>query len=158
MLKLEDREPYWFPRESIKKIENHYGAKYMGYWCIRDRIGNWSDVPVEVFYQPNPDISKGHSHYFGLFVSDITVPEKVMITNAESAFSGQINGIVEDGIVYVSRYRHDFTRTPSGNSIDGGRDYLNVNGDSITQLVSVTIKNDLFEFHSVDSKIEEGTK
>lgn len=144
-MKLEDREPIWFPRESIKKIENHYGAKYMSYWCIRTKTGNWSDIPVEVFYQPNPDISKGHSHYFGLFVSDIT--EKVMITDAASAFSGQINGILEDDIVYVSRYRHDFTRTPRReNIIDGGRDYLNLFGDPITELVSVTVNKDSFEF------------
>ena len=144
-MKIEDREPYWFPRESIKKIENYYGAKYMSYWCIRDKTGNWSDIPVEVFYQPNPDISKGHSHYFGLFVSDIT--EKVMITDAASAFSGQINGILEDDIVYVSRYRHDFTRTPRrGSSIDGGRDYLNLSGDPITELVSVAANKDSFEF------------
>lgn len=154
MLKLEDREPYHFSREEIAKIEKHYNAKYLGYWCIRDNIGNWSDVPVEVFYQPNPDISKGHSHYFGLFV----LWDNVMITNAESAFSSEITGIVEDGIVYVSRYRHDFTRTPSGNNIDGGRDYLNLSGSPIAKLVSVTIKNDLFEFHPVDSKIEEDVK
>jgi hypothetical protein len=143
-MKLEDREPYWFQKESIKKIENHYGAKYMGYWCIRDKTGNWSDVPVEVFYQPNPDISKGHSHYFGLFVQDETV---MRITNASSAFSGQINGILEDDIVYVSRYRHDFTRTPRReNIIDGGRDYLNLSGDPITELVSVTVNKDSFKF------------
>lgn len=142
-MKLEDREPIWFPRESIKKIENQYKAKYMGYWCIRDKTGNWSDVPVEVFYQQNPDISKGHSHYFGLFVH----MEKVMITDAASAFSGQINGILEDDIVYVSRYRHDFTRTPRrGSSIDGGRDYLNLSGDPITELVSVAVNKDSFEF------------
>ena len=70
-----------------------------------------------------------------------------MITNAASAFSGQINGILEDDIVYVSRYRHDFTRTPRrGSSIDGGRDYLNLSGDPITELVSVAANKDSFEF------------
>lgn len=154
MLKLEDREPYHFSRKGIAKIEKHYNAKYLGYWCIRDRIGNWSDVPVEVFYQPLPDFSKGHSHYFGLYV----LWDNVMITNAKSAFSSEIAGIVEDGIVYASRYRRDCTKTPSGSSIDGGRDYMWLNGDSELKLVSVNINNGLFEFNTIQSKIEEGTK
>ena len=33
------------------------------------------------------------------------------------------------GIVYASKYRHDYVKTPSGLFIDGGRDYIRSNAD-----------------------------
>lgn len=107
----------------IRAIANQYKAKYMGSWCIKDKVGNWSENAVEVFYQLNPDKSKGHSHYFGIFIN---LYNQIMICNAESAFSEPIIGILEDGLVYVSRYRHNYVSTPKGSVIDGGRDYTRV--------------------------------
>jgi hypothetical protein len=71
---------YHFSTDEIAIIAKQYGAQYMGYWTIKRGL-NWSDQPADVFYQPNPDVSKGHSHYFGMFR---TFEGQVMITNAES--------------------------------------------------------------------------
>ena len=70
----------------------------------------------------------------------------VMITNAESAFSEPITGILtDDGEVIVSRYRHDFV-LKEGHFIDGGRDYTRSSGG---KFVDVTVKNGEFVLEAV---------
>jgi hypothetical protein len=130
---------YFFKKDKIKIIENHYSAKYLGYWAVKwsERLG-WSSTPVDVFYQPNPDVSKGHSHYFGMHISE---RGDVMISNAESAFSEPITGmLIEGGEVIVSRYRHDYV-SKNGCWIDGGRDYIRTSGG---EFVKITIKDGVF--------------
>ena len=134
---------YHFDKNGIAKIEKHYGAKYMGYWAISGAADySWSEIPVDVFYQPNPDLSKGHSYYFGMYQGD----QGVMITNAESAFSEPITGILtEDGEVIVSRYRHDCV-IKEDYMIDGGRDYTRSSGG---KFVNVTVKNSEFVLEEI---------
>lgn len=135
-----DMKPYWFTQEGIDKIEKDYNAKYMGYWCTKHSSGWWNSDPVDVFYQPNPDFEKGHSHYFGMFTRN----GKVYITNAESAFKDPIVGILSDeGEVLVSRYRHDHIAR-GGVMVDGGRDYMkrSVKGE----VINVIIDKDQFSF------------
>ena len=139
-------ESYYFDHKyAINIIEEQYGAKYMGYWCVKRADENWSEKPMDVFYQPNPDVSKGHSHYFGIF----TVPGRgVYITDAKSAFEEPITGLLtEDGEVLVSRYRHDCV-TKGEYMIDGGRDYLRTSGASVGggRLVKVTVVDGEFQF------------
>ncbi len=135
---------FYFSPDAIAVIEKQYGAKYMGYWAIRLESG-WSDTPVDVFYQPNPDVSKGHSHYFGMFRP---YKGQVMITDAASAFSEPITGLLtEDGEVLVSRFRHDYV-TKGPYMIDGGRDYLRTSGGADGKLVKVTVVDGEFEFET----------
>lgn len=131
---------YHFSNTGITKIAEMYKAKYLGYWSIRRESG-WTDEPVDVFYQSNPDTSKGHSHYFGMFV---TREGKAMITNAESAFSEPIVGIqTSDGEVIISRYRHDYV-TKEDYMIDGGRDYVRSTGGP---MINVTVVDGEFVFN-----------
>jgi len=134
---------FHFTTDGIAIIAKQYGAQYMGPWSILQKSG-WSIDPVDVFYQPNPDVSKGHSHYFGMFR---TFEGRVMITNAESAFSEPITGLLtETGEVIVSRYRHNcVVKGPF--MIDGGRDYLRTSGNTADgKLVKVTVENGEFQF------------
>jgi len=133
---------YHFTTGEIAILAKHYGAQYLGYWTIKRESG-WSDQPVDVFYQPNPDVSKGHSHYFGMF----RLEDKVLITNAESAFNEPITGLLtENGEVIVSRYRHNCV-VKGSYMIDGGRDYLRTSGNSADgKLVKVTVENGGFQF------------
>jgi hypothetical protein len=111
---------YYFKASGIKQIEEKYAAKYMGYWCTKSSRGGWNERPVDVFYQPNPNVELGHKHYFGMFVQN----ETPYICDASSAFAEPIGGIVcEDGEVIVSRYRHDYV-TKGDRMVDGGRDYM----------------------------------
>jgi hypothetical protein len=64
-----------------------------------------------------------------------------MISNAESAFSEPITGILtDDDEVIVSRYRHDFV-VKEGYMIDGGRDYTRSSGG---KFVTITVKDGEF--------------
>lgn len=133
------KDGYWLKEESIQKVEEKYGAKYMGYWAIRTTSGGWGDSPVDVFYQPNPDVSKGHTNYFGIFFRG----DSSYICEASSAFSEPIYGIVDPltNEVLVSKYRHDYV-SKNDVMIDGGRDYIrrSTNG----KLVEVKVNNDSF--------------
>lgn len=137
-----DMTPYWFKPEGIKKVEEMYNAKYMGFWCKKHKIGWWTDYPVDVFYQPNPDREKGHTNYFGLF----TEQERVMITDAETAFNDGMIGVEDPttGEILVSRYRHHMVEK-NGLMIDGGRDYMRFTAPQ-SQLIKITVKDGEFVF------------
>jgi hypothetical protein len=144
---IKSTEGYHFSIDGIKKIEDYYGGRFVGSFCTKRTDGSWNDEPVDVFYQPNPDFSKGHTHYFGMFRNSLT--GHVMITNAISAFEHPMLGaIADDGEVIVSGYRHDYRRSKDGTVfIDGGRDYtrygricVNSDVDSVrTKLVQVKV-------------------
>jgi len=136
--------PYHFTDKGIKKLEELYNAKYVGHWCTKRPDGTWHDMPVDVFYQENPDRSKGHSNYFGMFINE---RGQAMITNAESAFSEPITGMLcEDGEVLVSRYRNDY-QTKGDVMVDGGRDYLRYSGG---RYIRVTAENGEFNLSKVN--------
>lgn len=138
------KDGYHIKQGGIAKAEEIYGAKYMGYWCTKRLDGkSWNDTPVDVFYQPNPDIEKGHSHYFGLFVQN----GSLYINDASSAFSEPIAGIVtDDSEVIVSRYRHDYIEKGKY-MIDGGRDYTR---SSLHPIVTITVDGPNFIFGKND--------
>ena len=139
-----DKTSYYFKPEALKLIEEKYNAKHMGFWCTKRPDGSWNERPVDIFYVENPDRSKGHSNYFGMFTDRMGT----MITNAESAFSETITGVLcEDGEVLVSRYRHDY-RTKGTMMIDGGRDYLKMSSPG--HLVDLSVVGGEFLFKEVD--------
>lgn len=133
---------YWLGHDKVKLVEENYSAKYMGYWCIKDKDGAWTNEPVDVFYQPNPDKSKGHSNYFGIYIREMKDwngdnMSRAYIVNAESAFSEPMQGVLcEDGEVLVSRFRHDFV-IKENHFIDGGRDYTKRSSGSPLVEISV---------------------
>jgi len=141
----------------------------MGAWAIKDRNG-WAEMPVDVFYVENPDRSKGHNNYFGMY----TVNGVNYITNAESAFEDSFLGIAEGNYVYVSRFRHDYVSTPNGCAIDGGRDYLKTSGEvsssrdlvevaekklsNTSRFVRISVKDGEFEFSELLNNDEQNKK
>lgn len=113
----------------IESVERLYGARYIGPWSVKDKYGQWSLHPVEVFYQPELK-DPSHSHYFGMYMG----PEgHVHICDAKSAFSGNIAGVIaDDGEIIVSGYRHDYRISQDGTAfIDGGRDYVRTNREIV---------------------------
>lgn len=127
------KEGYWLTESSIRKLEKIKNCQYMGFWCTRTASGNgWNHTPVDVFYQPNPDVHAGHSHYFGIFYRN----DAMYICDAKSAFDEPITGIItDDGEVIVSRYRHDYV-TKGNHMIDGGREYTR---SSLSPMASITV-------------------
>lgn len=139
-------EKAFWSQLDIDRVCHKYNAKYMGYWCTKDQRGGWNDSPVDVFYVADPDRSKGHSNYFGMF----TRWNELFICNAESAFSETMDGIVnKDGEVIISRYRHDY-RAGDICDIDGGRDYTKLTGDiKNVERVFVTVDGPNFIINGV---------
>jgi hypothetical protein len=133
------REPYW--SINISSAEQAYGATYMGDFATMSPAGSWIETPVCVFYQPNPDVTKGHKNYFGVFIRD----KMAYITDATSAFCEKLYGrVADDGQVVISGYRHDYVTSEDGSVfIDGGRDYTRSNGVSIP----VTVENGEFSIN-----------
>ena len=135
-----DMNPFWLNEDTVKVVEQKFGAKYMGVWCTKTRSGYWNEQPVDVFYQPNPDTAKGHTNYFGIFYNGASP----MICDASTAFSEPIYGLLTDeDEVLVSRCRHDY-RAKGEYMIDGGRDYLRRSDEG--DLVRVHVNEDKFEF------------
>ena len=122
---------------NIPAVEDRFNGKFIGDFCIKTNNGSWSEEPLAVFYNDNPDVEKGHSNYFAIGVAG---SDKVFITRGDSAFDDLITGIVaDDGEVIFSRYRHDFVTSYDDSVwIDGGRDYCRFGGDP-DRLVSITV-------------------
>lgn len=132
---------------NIEKIEKDKEAKYIGDFCLKDMKGNWTEIPVSIFYVESPDVEQGHSHYFGLYFRfigpDFEPLQTAYITKGDSAFEEPLTGIIaDDGEVVISCYRHDYREsTDKSVMIDGGRDYNRYRGHS-DRLVKVGVEKD----------------
>lgn len=117
----------------IKKVEEIRNAKYVGDFCIKTPNGNWSDMPVAVFYQETPP--EGYGHYFGLFTRN----GSPLICDASSTVGIPIAAVqADDGEIIYSRFRHDFRTSRDGTvSIDGGRDYTKVMGKFSSLILTI---------------------
>ncbi len=115
------KNPYNLSLNGIKIIEEKYNVSYIGVWQPMKNNGSYNDLPLDVFYQENPDIAKGHSNYMGVY----TNVNQVFITNAASCFAKTITAIKgrNTGLIYVSNYAHDFKYCRGAGFVDGGRFY-----------------------------------
>ena len=80
------KDGFHFTEQQIAKISNLYQAVYMGYWCTKSSSGQWNEQPVDVFYVEQPDRTKGHTNYFGMYMVD----GSPYICEASSVFSEPI--------------------------------------------------------------------
>jgi len=131
---------------NIEYAEKKYNAKYIGDFCVKDNYGSWSEKPASIFYTENPDTSKGHTHYFGLFctykINELGKSEidKVLILKGDSAFETPFIGLqTKKGDILISCFRHHFNGT-SEEFIDGGRDYQRYSTPA--KFVKVEVKKD----------------
>lgn len=140
---------------NLPLCEEHYNAIFVGDFCVKTKDGSWSEIPIAIFYQPNPNFELGHTHYFGLFVVH---DNQIAITKGDSAFEEPITGIIaDDGEVIFSRYRHDFVRSHDQSVfIDGGRDYVRCGGED-NRLVELVINKHNLEIvpESIDKSFRD---
>lgn len=114
----------------INVIEEHYNAKYVGDFCVKDRNDNFVPETVAIFWQETPP--EGYNEYFAIFVRN----GKVMITDGSTAFDKPIiAAIANDGEIVYSRDRWDMRHSKDGSVfIDGGRDYVKTNASKFCEL------------------------
>lgn len=128
-MKIIQNKNYWGLK--IEAIEKKKNAKYLGDFAIKDIWDNWTDSPVAVFYQENPNRDLGHTNYFGIFAKMEILPSifqaegeelqrKWYICNGSSAFSKPLWALKTPIGVLLSGYPHDYIEK-EGYMIDGGR-------------------------------------
>jgi hypothetical protein len=139
-------EPYWlFDRKQVQRLEP--SAIYVGDLAVRGLKGLWSDVPVAVFYTPEPREGRTN-HYFGVYKSQTRRDMPTwMICDATSAAEHTWDGLEMKGEVIFSRWRHDFRSFSFGGPcVDGGPDYLRVVGlQEIAKPVRLRLVNGIFK-------------
>ena len=110
----------------IKKVEEHYGVRYVGFYDLPKQDNVW------VFYQENPKTELGHTNYMGVFF----IHDEMWVTNAIGITEAKYPAIeVEPGRYIVSRYRHNFVSDEkTGAFIDGGLAYTRSNRPSNTYM------------------------
>jgi hypothetical protein len=148
---------FWFSKESeifkpegITKIENHYNAKFIFDSCVKDKHGNWANMPMAIFYQADASkIPEGGSQYFGMYLRSVSPlepksPIVPFIINGLTAIEPFQAVVANNGEVVWSRYRHDYRKSQDGSVwIDGGRDYLRWIGAG--EVVNVRVNVDHLE-------------
>lgn len=133
----------------IKACEKHYNAKYIGDFQTKRKDNSWNDKPCAIFYVENPDITKGHNHYFGLYLEVESIDPfkwgEMFICEGMSAIEEPFTAIQADNEEYIiSSYKHDY-RVSNDKSvfIDGGRNYIRCTSDK--KLVKLKLNKDKFE-------------
>ena len=107
----------------LKKFGPH--SKFIGSWSVRTVSGSWSENPVDVVYVPASSSRDGNSKLLGYFTKYIR--PNAYVADVTKSFENPHICLVEDMVVYTSKYRHDFVKTPKGTILDGGKDYLRSN-------------------------------
>ena len=104
----------------LREVTKKYGGKFIGTF---ERGGTL--LFMDVFYQENPNKTKGHSHYFGLYKN--LADDLLYICNAHQAASETYPAIeLPNGEFLVSRGQHDYV-THGDMMLDGGPAYFRYN-------------------------------
>lgn len=121
---------------NITYYENYYKAKYLGDFSIKDNNGEWTNLPVSVFFCEFP-LKPNHKQYFGLLPN----LKGISICDATSILSEPITGVIADNNqVIFSGYTHDYATSDDGSVfIDGGRSYTRTN--NIDRMCKIKIEH-----------------
>lgn len=134
---------FHFNEKEIKKIEKKYKVTYIGDFDKHIKRGDYSIYPASLFYQPNPDVQKGHSNYLAIERS-VREPSKIILFNGEQCIKDPLPAISDGkGNIYVSCFNYDFKSIPGTHFfIDGGRHCTRISGD---KLINVRFNKDKLE-------------
>lgn len=106
-------------------------GKYLGRWAVQTTTGGWSENPIDIYWFDNPEKHSLRNKLLGFYFDpmlSLIGQESIRMANVESSFVERyFPCFIEDDIIYISKYRHDFVKSPSGVYIDGGRDYVRSN-------------------------------
>lgn len=129
-LRFASHAPFW-EMLSIPKCEKKYNAIYIGDFALPAKSGGFTEQPAAVFYAPNPDVSKGHKHLFGIFILN---QNTMTICDASAVAEMEWNGVIaQNGEVLISTYRHDCKISEDQTAmVDGGQDYIRFYGEPVS--------------------------
>jgi len=113
--------PKVFIPEVIKILEERYSAVYVADSAIKDKKGNFTNLPWAIFYTP-----KAHPDGSNYIAVRPTGPKTVLVTDGITA-TEPFQGILVGNDIMYSTYTHDFWKH-NGIFVDGGRDYVRYGG------------------------------
>lgn len=139
-------------------LSNYPDSIYVGQAPLKTKSG-FADSCADIFYTANPDTSKGHKTYFGVFIRNIVNPKtfskesSVFITDASHVESLRFNFVkLPNGKYIYSRYQHDFRQFDNGCFVDGGS-WLQQPDGSFAMWGRTSIPS---EYESFEAKIVSG--
>lgn len=127
-----------FKEKGIKVIEDKYNSKYIGDFEISGNMDFTKSGAV--FYQTNPNLSKGHSNYFCIY-NDYTADPNTYILILKNTYITKWDKLNFKGVkagedILISCHRHHY-HEQDGIFIDGGFDYVRTNGEIVdVQLIN----------------------
>ena len=126
-MKIVIREPENLSIASINSLLRKFGphSKFIGSWSVRTVDADWSETPVDVVYVPSSSSRDGNPKLLGYFTKYMR--PNAYVADVTKSFENPHICLVEDMVVYTSKYRHDFVKTPKGIILDGGKDYFRSN-------------------------------
>lgn len=143
---------YNFKLSALKKM--FPGSKF-----IREIAYKGLNVPMAIFHQPKPDLSKGHKEYFGLFqfrdtYSIVGFSKKDM---ENQSIHMAVHCLKCNDVIY-SRWVHDFRSCKCGKTnVDGGKEYNKIGGDADNyKLVKADVLNEIVLDYTKLYKIIKG--
>jgi hypothetical protein len=112
----------WLSESQIRAIEKEKNAKYICDNPLKLRNGQYANFPIAIFYakEKHPE----GSNWFALYTDTLG---RIMISNAAEVDNRIISGLLVGKKIIYSSYRHDLNCFENC-CIDGGIDYLKVNG------------------------------
>lgn len=147
--------------EGIKKIEQVRipGSRYLFDTELKGSNGQWTNLPLATFYEPNPKFELGHTHYFGIYRHPVM--KSFMIVEASASLDADIIAIASQNNELIhSRYGHDYRSSKDETVfIDGGRSSTRY-GFSLDYtkpeaiLLNITVKKGELSFTSRESIVD----
>lgn len=127
----------WQGLISPEKVEKKYNVKFVCETQLKNKFG-WRDQSSLIFYGEKHPQGSNYMAISGQYGVEGEL-EDLVITDGISATQGCFVGVIDENIIYYSRFRHDMRFTPSGSFIDGGRDYVRSTVVGSNKLVDLEI-------------------
>ena len=122
--------------DHTKVADEYDGAEFAGEFQIKDMNGNWTPLPVAVYYLHHED------KYLFFFNKDgeLMIGEKDALEMLEDNASQEgIHCNICDYVVY-SKFRHDNAKCYCGNAnVEGGRDFFKYEAKKMEEITAVNI-------------------
>lgn len=123
---------------------------YVGQFPLQNKSGQLTDFAADVFYEPNPRIDLGHSHYFSIY----STVGGVFITGANHVENLMLTVYETDNDYIYARYQHDY-RNFGQNSIDGGW-WANVSDSSNMKAMCGRFLGDFGSVTKFSAQVKDG--
>ena len=130
-----------FDTEAVTKFYSEKDGVPVTYVCT-SAPNKEATYAADIFYRETPHPLYGN-RYFGLYMSEMDMDKKIMITNCDMIEDLTFNMIEGMNGWEYSQHRWDYHQV-GRTAIDGGRSYLKLVGDIHAKVKVMKVKNGVF--------------